>query len=476
MRLLDIRLKNYRCFADLHLDLRGLFLLDGDKSQSGRGGVAVLVAPNGKGKTAILDGIKYLLASFIARFKDVKTPGPKDSDFRREWFFDNSGKVHEKATAPYMRFEATAEFPDKNINLLAGERRLATWDITRLRDKSTTTRGLVPSGKALGEINSVADLFIDGDSNDQPLPLPILAYYNTERAVVRKRPERRRAFQKVFKRTEAYVEALDGGLNYKKLIEWLCYVEDKLWAERQQRRDFDYVSLEEKTIQKAIDGLLPGFSNLKVTKNPLNLAVDVNEHGVIKTCFVDEQLSDGYRIVLVLALNLVSRILEANGEMPNATPESLLSSDGIVLIDEIDLHLHPSWQQRIVGDLNRTFPNIQFIVTTHSPQVVSSVPKECLRVISDTGIVPLSQPTQGVEVSDILRGIFGTSPAPQNLEIVNKLNRLIALTSGGRGDTMEWRMLYDELVCYYGEEYGPLKGAVMHKDFLEKLKQERTDA
>ena len=199
-------------------------------------------------------------------------------------------------------------------------------------------------------------------------------------------------------------------MDYKGLIEWLYYVEDKFRKEREQRRDFDYVSLEEKTIQMAVEGLLPGFSNLMVTTSPLNLAVDINDRGVDKTCFVDEQLSDGYKIVLVLVLNLVSRILEANGALPDATPRSLLASDGIVLIDEIDLHLHPSWQQRIIGDLTRTFPNIQFIVTTHSPQVISSVKGESVFLVNDGEMQPLGtgRQTCGLDANQLLTDVFGT--------------------------------------------------------------------
>ena len=423
MRLLEIEMNNFRCFKKLHLNLRELCLPFEDGLNRSRGGVAVIVAPNGKGKTAILDGIKYLLASFISRFKGIKTPAPKDTDFRREWGLKKMyvtddvylRELREVSTSPYMRFVAVAEFENVGGKQLTNERKIATWDITRLRDKSNTTKNEVPPGKALGEINFMADMFIDGDNTGMPLALPILAYYNTERAVVRKRPERMRAFRKEYRRADAYSGALDGGLDYKGLIEWMCYVEERLRAEQKHRRDFDYVSLEENTIQRAVEGLLPGFSNLRVTKNPLNLAVDVDDRGVCKTCFVDEQLSDGYKIVLVLALNLVSRILEANGELPGATPESLLASDGIVLIDEIDLHLHPSWQQRIVGDLTRTFPNIQFIVTTHSPQVVSSVKGMSVFLVND-GIVDAigsAHQTRGLDANQLLTDVFGSSFAAE---------------------------------------------------------------
>ena len=96
--------------------------------------------------------------------------------------------------------------------------------------------------------------------------------------------------------------------------------------------------------------------------------------------------------------------------MPGATPKSLLASDGIVLIDEIDLHLHPSWQQRVIRDLTRTFPNIQFIVTTHSPQVVSSVKGTSVFLVNDGEMKSLGTEKQtcGLDTNQLLTDVFGT--------------------------------------------------------------------
>jgi predicted ATP-binding protein involved in virulence len=78
-----------------------------------------------------------------------------------------------------------------------------------------------------------------------------------------------------------------------------------------------------------------------------------------------EQLSEGYKIVIAMVADLAARMAEANPWMENP-----LGSDGIVLIDEVDLHLHPKWQRSILQDLHRVFPNVQFLVTTHSPIIV----------------------------------------------------------------------------------------------------------
>ena len=309
----------------------------------------------------VLEAVKYLLGSFISRFPKTSVPRLKDSDYRDEWSLREGlleSRFVKKPRAPYLRLWGEAEFSH------AGDEPIQ-WDLFMKRDKTPRTSAQLPTFTGSKKINEQADWFIDRDNEGKQAPLPIIAYYNTERAVIRNKPERRRGFQKVFSRYDAYTGALDNGLNYKKTIEWFCFLEDKQRREKEAVQDWNHQTLEYRTIQLAVENMLPGFRNLRTTLGPLDLIVDIEEaEQPFKTCRIDTQLSDGYKIVLVLVLDLVSRILEANAGIPGVTPEQLLRAEGIVLIDEVDLHLHPSWQQRILGDLRRTFPCLQFIVST----------------------------------------------------------------------------------------------------------------
>lgn len=99
-----------------------------------------------------------------------------------------------------------------------------------------------------------------------------------------------------------------------------------------------------------------------------------------------------------------------------------MAAPAVMLVDEIDLHLHPTWQQRVLSDLMRAFPLTQFIVTTHSPQVLSSVDKACIRRLQeetdpDTGerrivVKGVDLQTKGVASSDLLAEIMGVDPIP----------------------------------------------------------------
>ena len=109
--------------------------------------------------------------------------------------------------------------------------------------------------------------------------------------------------------------------------------------------------------------MLPELSNIRITRKPLRMCA--TKYG--KTLSM-EQLSDGEKCALAMFGDLARRLSIANPSLSNP-----LDGEGIVLIDEIELHMHPSWQRNIIPILKKTFPNIQFIVTTHSPLVLGEL-------------------------------------------------------------------------------------------------------
>jgi predicted ATP-binding protein involved in virulence len=156
-----------------------------------------------------------------------------------------------------------------------------------------------------------------------------------------------------------------------------------------------------------------------------------------------EQLSGGYRIVLAMAADLAIRMVLANPHLKDQ-----LQSEAIVLIDEIELHLHPEWQQRIIGDLRRTFPNAQFIVSTHSPQVLTTVTPEHIVHLraTDDGIVAEqeTEPTFGAKAGNVLSAVMGVDERPDN-EFTKRLKRYQAMIADGAGETPEAKELRAEL-------------------------------
>ncbi len=160
-----------------------------------------------------------------------------------------------------------------------------------------------------------------------------------------------------------------------------------------------------------------------------------------------DQLSSGELTLIMLITDMTRRLLLMTEE-PNI--EKIQQSQGIVLIDEIELHLHPKWQRNIVPALTKTFPNIQFIITTHSPQVLSYVPNGSAFSIENGKAYPIS--TYGRDNEWILETIMNDIARPK--EIQDKLDQLFDLIKANKID--EAKQLRKEIASIIGEDEAEL--------------------
>ena len=163
-------------------------------------------------------------------------------------------------------------------------------------------------------------------------------------------------------------------------------------------------------VTKTIEKFIPEYSNLRVTRIPTpHMLVEKNG----ETIRLD-QLSDGEKNMIAMIGDIARRLSMANPRMDNP-----LKGDGIVLIDEIDLHLHPLWQRVIISRLTEVFPNCQFIVSTHSPQVLSHVKAEHIFILKPTkDDISIEKPTEsyGKSTDRQLEDILGVASRPDNIK------------------------------------------------------------
>jgi len=167
-----------------------------------------------------------------------------------------------------------------------------------------------------------------------------------------------------------------------------------------------------RVLQAAIERFLPAYRDLHVPTGGSRLRI--NRNG---TALDVLQLSDGERGVLALVLDLAKRLSQANPSLD----DPLTDGKAVVLIDELELHLHPKWQRQIVGRLQKTFPRCQFIATTHSPQVVGELAHDRIQIMTDGGVY---SPTHsfGVDSSRVLEEIMDAPP--RNRKVTNLLARM----------------------------------------------------
>ncbi len=171
------------------------------------------------------------------------------------------------------------------------------------------------------------------------------------------------------------------------------------------------------------------------------------------TPFKLNNLSDGEKMVILLISDIARRLTIAYSD--EVSPEGILKQPGIVLIDEIDLHLHPSWQRDIIPALTHVFPKVQFLFTTHSQQVLSNVRKDSVHIIENFKKVPLTPSIYGADSNSILWDIFGVKKRPDHSEkIFSRFYRSIENSS-----KEESLKMLQEIENLYGKERLDVKEA-----------------
>ncbi|MNN17561.1 hypothetical protein D3C81_1307520 [compost metagenome] len=270
--------------------------------------------------------------------------------------------------------------------------------------------------------------------------------------------------QASFSRTWAYRDCLAPSSSYKDFAQWYTRVFKAL-------RDAQIRNLEKKlgpdaevagdllapvrAVQQAIDVILEphtGWHWLEYSAEHDDLVLEHPEQGKLKV----SQLSDGIRNMLALVGDIAYRCYKLNTHHGD---KAALLTHGIVMIDEIDMHLHPEWQQTVLPDLQKAFPNIQFIVTTHSPQVLSSIDAHCIRRLDweldeESGrkrmvVNTIDQQTMGVASSDVLANVMGINPVP-DVEPARQLSHYIALIQQNLHEEPGGTALRAELNAHFG--------------------------
>lgn len=328
--------------------------------------MTVIVGKNGAGKSSVLNAVAIFLSWIKARL------------------------ISEKGQGVYID---EASISNGHNNSLVK----ASFDcIENIAIPNKTKSGLIKKHSA--ELDKVREytqakrkLFDDTNFNTS---IPVFAFYGVKRAVI-DIPLRVRNSD--YKLLDAYDDCLNGASNFRDFFVWFRNQED-IENERKARSPFtnsNFQKRELKSLRNALSLFMPDYSDIKIHRHPLRMQVKKNDE-VLNIA----QLSDGEKIYLALIGDLCRRLCIAN---PKGNP---LEGEGIVLIDEIDLHLHPEWQGDIVSRLTDTFPNIQFIVTTHSPQVINRIAKDSLRIL-DNGKIGQAQYSYGMPSQIILKDIMG---------------------------------------------------------------------
>ena len=331
----------------------------------------VIVGVNGAGKSSILSAIATLLTWYVRRLVSPNGQGAGASIAERDI----------RATCPLSSIGLTVVDGEKDIS----------WTLNK-GIKGAPIFDIKSDLKELGE-------YVRMLREDKLESVPVIVAYTVNRSVI-DIPLRIKKHH-VFSVLSAYDDAFDRAANFRRFFEWFRENED---VENERIADTvmmggvpHFVNNELAAVRRALSQFLPEFSGWKIRRTPLRM--EVTKEGIPLSV---EQLSDGEKCMIALVGDLARRLIVANPGM-----EDPLQGNGVVLIDEIELHLHPEWQRRVLPRLLQTFPHFQFAVTTHSPLVLAQ-----LNAV-------LYQKTEGVAVFCLRSGEITTLQDPETGLIVS---------------------------------------------------------
>lgn len=422
MEIIKLKLADVGRFDKLTIDLA--------PTENHLSNITVIVGNNGAGKSTILKSLATSLSWLVARIRTEKGSG--SPLIQEEIRNGASGAVITVAVAD--RSHPGQDLPRDPKNPFF------VWAIGRGRQGRKAQMH-----SSLKEASLLADHYRSSLTANDKASLPLIAYYPVERSVL-EIPLKIRT-KHTFDQLDGYDNSLNRGVDFGRFFEWfreredsenetgisdtaLTEISEKFGPDSDVWKTLSNLKASSRdrqltAVRSAIAAFMPGFTNLRVQRKPrLHMAID--KDGVTLNV---AQLSQGEKSMMALVGDIARRLAMMNQSLDNP-----LHGDGIVLIDEVDLHLHPKWQRSLIRQLSETFPNCQFVLTTHSPLVISDA-KDVLVYVLNDGELHEHNGLYGLDANQVLLEVMDTDI--RNSEVQKRLNALLERLQDGDLETAQ---------------------------------------
>ncbi|MDE7418872.1 MAG: AAA family ATPase [Muribaculaceae bacterium] len=358
MKINTINVINYRSIRKLDLHCKPRF--------------NVIAGVNGAGKSTLLSAIEIMLSWVKARIR-LRT-----------------------SNGAYPDFSDISKGAYQTLISIVSDPKELRWEIARV---SPAYRGKDRHKSELTQLTEYADsLAIQYQKKPDDVDLPMFVKYSVNRSLIDIPTHVHK--KHILDAMSLYEGKIDGGSNLRSFFEWFREREDIEREEREERKTFSYEDPQLKAVRKAISEAMSGYGDLH-TRRKTPTGFELRKNGDV---FRVEDLSDGEKCYLTLIGDIARRLAICNPSLDNP-----LDGVGIILIDELELHLHPSWQAEAIDKLRGIFPNCQFFITTHSPHIVQNLrlQDEDSLIVLDNGNVYNVDAKYGSPVNKVLSEVFG---------------------------------------------------------------------
>ena len=424
MKVKRLHLQNYGRFEDLKID----FAPTVEKT----GNVTVIVGNNGAGKSQVLQALATGLSWFVARLSDENADGVE---------LTQSNIKNNKHLSSVKIFIEDLSCIEKNKRWVE-ENIQADWKID-----ATTEKNFRPAtyGLRVNRLSKVTRSYIHKFKKNEEASLPILAFYPVDRGVKATPVEVSENF--INNQFTAYDDALEKTVNFDSFFSWFREREDienekKAKSRSFRKDDSDLLSLLKSEFKHSTSEVKKILPENEIDSITLQLIHDIRDkiHYQLNNDFHDKSLSTvrdsiefftSFENVHIRRQGIPTMIVEKDGEeldvnqlsqgeksllalvgdiarrlaLLNPSLDNPLEGEGVVMIDEVDLHLHPKWQHDLIDKLVATFPNLQFILTTHSPHVISDRNDILLYSLDDSELTEMPN-VYGEDANTVLTKIF----------------------------------------------------------------------
>ena len=423
-----LELENFRCFSKIEIKFHEQ--------------LTVIVAHNGGGKTTVLDAACFGWQFFLQGVE-----------------LEQSAKTIREADVRRTRSQDGAMVPMKPVSLSGSSfigGNSVDWNVDKGQTSAKNTSSRAAEGmREAGRVLRLATQDYAEHTSANPPTLPAIGYYGTGRlwAAQKITKSRRKNVKADNSPTSGYDQCLSPSSHFAIFEVWFERYSREAQQERMSEKQSPHRPADKlKAVVNAVDALLKpvGWHSLAFDFTDETIVAEHPIHGRLPV----STLSDGIRVIIGLVGDIAHRCVRLN---PHFGSDAAKLTPGVIMIDEVDMHLHPEWQQLILVALTEAFPLIQFIVTTHSPQVLTTAKRENIRILAQDsdGVWSADLPdeeTKGDESATVMASVMGVDSVPQVPEAVD-LDLYRQLIQLQQQDTDEANALRQKLDAHFGPRH-----------------------